>query len=324
MSFKVLIPRTVTPEGIEYLKVNGCEVDAREEMSTEELKTVIKDYDAVLLRTDIMDEETILNAERLKVIARHGVGYDNVNIDAATAKGVYVAYTPSANINSVAEHVTGLILAVSRQIVKVDNAVRDGNFGIRNASLGTELKGKTLGIIGLGNIGKLVARKCALGFDMKVMAYDPYAEPPEEAYITKTDDIDELIKQTDFISLHLPYNKALHHFINQEKLDLMKPTAFLINAARGGLVDEMALAKALRNKTIAGAALDVFEQEPVPASHPLLELENLVVTPHLAALTKEAMSAMSLDCAKEIVRVKNHEEPLMWVNKVQMNKANQV
>lgn len=320
MAFKVLIPRKVTPEGIEYMLAQGCEVDTKEEMSAAELKAVIKEYDAVLLRTDVMDEETIRNAKNLKIIARHGVGFDNIDIEAASDNGVYVTYTPSANINSVAEHVTGLLLAVSRQIVKVDKAVRQGNFGVRDTSTGTELKGKTLGIIGLGNIGKLVARKCAIGFDMNVIAYDPYAKPPEEEYISKTENIDDLLQQADFVSLHLPYNRALHHFINEEKLNLMKPEAFLINAARGGLVDETALYKMLAEKKIAGAALDVFEQEPVSADHPLLELDNLVVTPHIAALTQEAMITMSLACAKEIVRVKNNEEPLMWINKEQMKK----
>lgn len=315
MEFKVLIPRTVATEGIDYLKANGCEVDVRSEMNAEELTDVIKNYDAILLRTDVLDEKLIQRADRLKIIARHGVGFDNIDIEAASAKGIYVSYTPAANINSVAEHVTGLMLAISRQIVKTDRAIREGQYGVRDTAYGIELKNKVLGIIGLGNIGKLVAKKCAHGFDMRVIAYDPYATPPEESYITKVESLDELLRQADFISLHLPYNQALHHLINQEKLRLMKPSAFLINAARGGLVDEAALAEALRTKSLAGAALDVFEQEPVLAEHPLLELNNVIVTPHLAALTTEAMSTMSLDCAKEIVRVKNHQEPLVWLNK---------
>lgn len=320
MNFKVLIPRTVAPEGIDYLKAHNCEVDVREEMTAEDLKAAIINYDAVLLRTDVMNAEVIQNADRLKVIARHGVGFDNIDIDAATAKGIYVTYTPTANINSVAEHTVGLLLAISRQLVKVDNALRQSNFNVRNSSLGTELQGKVLGIIGLGNIGKLVAKKCALGFDMKVIAYDPFAKAPEEEYIFKENQLEELIRQSDFISLHLPYNKALHHLMDEEKLGLMKPTAYLINAARGGLIDEAALAEVLRNRKIAGAALDVFEQEPVSANHPLLKLDNLIATPHLAALTNEAMETMSLDCAKEIVRIKNSEQPLMWINKQQMQR----
>ena len=218
-----------------------------------------------MLRTDILDEKIIGLADRLKIIARYEVGFDNIDTEAAAAKEIYVSHTPAANINSVAEHVTGLILAISRQTVKVDTAIRQGNFGVRDAAYGMKLKGK-------------------------------------------------MLEQADFISLHLPYDKALHHFINQEKLGLMKPTAFLINAARGGLVDEVALTEALNNKSIVGAALDVFEQEPVPAGYSLLKLDNLIVTPHLATLTKEAMSTMSLDCAKEIVRVKNQQEPLVWLN----------
>ncbi|WP_223636659.1 hydroxyacid dehydrogenase [Planococcus sp. 4-30] len=321
MAFKVLVPRTVASEGIDYLKENGCEVDVREEMSAEELESAIKDCDAVLLRTDTLDEKMIRQADRLKIIARHGVGFDNIDIEAASAKGIYVSYTPAANINSVAEHVTGLILAISRQTIKVDKAVRRGDFEVRDTSYGTELKGKVLGIIGLGNIGKLVAKKCAFGLEMRVIAYDPYAKLPEETYISKVEDIEELMRKSDFISLHLPYNKALHHFIDQEKLGLMKPSAFLINAARGGLVDEAALAEVLRDNWIAGAALDVFEQEPVPADHPLLKLDNLIATPHIAALTQEAMTTMSLDCAKEIVRIKNQMEPFVWLNEKQMKKV---
>lgn len=323
MGFRVLIPRTVAREGIEYLKEHGCEVEVRSQMTSQEIKEKIKNYDALFLRTDVIDEAVIKQADRLKIIARYGVGLDNVDIEAATAHGIYVTYTPTANMNAVAEHVVGLLLSISRQIVKVDKAVRKGNFGIRDTSYGTELKGKKLGIIGLGNIGRMVARKCTFGFDMRVVAYDPYATTPQEEYITKVDSLEELLQRADYISLHLPYNKSLHHIIDQGKMNMMKPTAFLINAARGGLVDEVALAKALKNKTIAGAAIDVFENEPTPPDHPLWELDNAIVTPHIAALTAESMSNMSLECAKEIVRVKNNEKPLVWFNKEQMANVGQ-
>lgn len=321
LNFKVLIPKEIANDGIEYLASQGCEVDAPSEMNAAELKAVINDYDAVLLRTDVMDKEVLNDADRLKIIARHGVGLDNVDIETATNLGIYVTNTPTANINAVAEHVIGMILSISRQIVKVDSSVRKGDFDIRNTSLGSEVKGKVLGIVGLGNIGKLVAQKCVLGLDMKVIAYDPYAQSPIEEYISMEDCLEELIKQSDYISLHLPFNESLHHILDEEKIGWMKPTAYLINAARGGLIDEEALEDALTNKTIAGAALDVFEHEPAPLDHPLWELDNVIVTPHIAALTAEAMRIMSLECAKEIVRIKNNEEPLMWVNKKQMNKV---
>ncbi|MEI4769776.1 hydroxyacid dehydrogenase [Psychrobacillus sp. FJAT-51614] len=321
MEFKVLIPREIATEGIAYLEEHGCEVFAPTEMSASELKEAIPHYDAVLLRTDVMNKEVINIADRLKIIARYGVGLDNVDIEAATNRGIYVTYTPTANINSVSEHVIGLILSISRQIVKVDHALRNGDFNIRNNSNGTELKGKVLGIVGMGNIGKLVAHKCYHGFEMKVIAYDPYAQSPIEEYITMEDSLEELIKKADYISLHLPYNEYLHHIIDKEKIGLMKPTAFLINAARGGLIDEEALAVALRKKIISGAAIDVFEHEPAPSNHPLWEFDNVIVTPHIAALTNEAMSAMSLECAKEIVRIKNNKEPLTWVNKKQMTRV---
>ena len=318
MKFSVLVPRKIAQAGIDYLENNGCTVDVQQEMTTDELKGSIQHYDAVVLRTNIINSEIIANATKLKIIARYGVGLDNIDIEAATNRGIYVTNTPTANINSVAEHVVGLILSISRQINKVDRAVREGDFSIRNSLPGTELKGKILGILGLGNIGKLVAEKCALGFGMRVIAYDPYIDQPMIDYISIENDLERLIKQADFISLHLPYNTSNHHLFNKEKIGWIKRSAFLINAARGGLVDEEVLATSLKEKSIAGAALDVFEQEPPCLNHSLWELDNIIVTPHIAALTNEAMNEMSLDCAKEIIRIKNKEKPHFWVNKQEM------
>lgn len=317
VKFKVLLPQPIAEEGIIFLQKSGCEIVTPEGIDELALIAAIKDCDAVLLRTIKLSQEVIESANKLKIIARHGIGLDNVDIKAASKKGIYVCNAPTANINSVAEHVIGLMIAVSHYITAADNALRKGDFASRNYFIGNELKGKTVGLLGFGNIGKLVAEKCALGMGMKVIAFDPYAEKKQKDYIKMADSVEELCASSDYLSIHTPYLPELHHIIDAEKLKLMKPQAYLINAARGGLVDEEALYQALSTKAIAGAALDCFEKEPPSAEHPLWSLENIVVTPHMAAHTKEAMVRMAMVPAEEIVRIKNGKEPINWVNKSQ-------
>lgn len=314
-TFKVLIPQPIAKEGMELLRSNGCEIIIPDPSSPKSLIDLSKDCDAILVRTAKVTRELIESANKLKIIARHGVGLDNVDIEAASENDIFVSNTPAANINSVAEHVLGMMLSISRQIVKADNAIRKGEFEVRNIYIGTELKGKTIGLIGLGNIGKLVAEKCALGFGMKVLAYDPYIKSLDQDYIRLTETIEEIMSESDFVSLHVPYNKRLHHLISEDLLLKMKPEAYIVNAARGGLIDEKALYSILADKKIAGAALDCFEEEPTPLKHPFWQLDNVVVTPHMAAHTKESMVRMAVDPAKEIIRVKNNLEPLICVNR---------
>lgn len=313
-NFKVLIPQPIAEEGMELLRQNGCELIVADNTSEERLVELVKDCSAILVRTASITRRIIESANKLEIIARHGVGLDNVDIDAASENNVFVSNAPSANINSVAEHVVGMMLAVSRHIVKADNALRQGKFEVRNIYIGSELKEKTLGLVGLGNIGKLVAEKCALGFGMKVIAYDPYVKNIEQPYIELVPTLEEMMAQSDFISLHVPYNRALHHLINKELLEKMKPSAYIVNAARGGLIDEEALYRLLSDKKIAGAALDCFEEEPTPLEHPFWGLDNVVVTPHMAAHTEEAMIKMAVDPANEIIRVKNNLDPVVCVN----------
>ncbi|MDG5787226.1 hydroxyacid dehydrogenase [Evansella sp. AB-P1] len=314
-SFKVLVPQPIAKEGIDYLEENGCEAIVPDKYDSETLIERVKDCHAILVRTAEINRDIIEKGKELQIIARHGVGLDNVDIQAATENNIFVCNAPAANINSVAEHVVGLMLAVSHQIVKGDHAVREGDYQARNRYIGSELSSKTLGLIGLGNIGKLVAKKCALGFDMNVVAYDPFIKKVDENYITLEPSLEKLVSQADFLSLHVPYVPELHHVINREMFEKMKETSFLINAARGGLVDEQALYEALASNKIAGAALDCFEQEPTPMDHPLWKLDNVVLTPHMAAHTEEAMIRMAMDPAKEIVRVKNKQEPIVCVNR---------
>ena len=317
-SFKVLIPQAIDHRGIEVLEQGDCEVILPDAYDEATLKKVIGNCDAVLVRTAKISKELIENATKLKIIARHGVGLDNVDIQAASERNIYVCNAPSANINSVAEHVVGLMLGISHQIVRADKALRRDEFHVRNTYIGTEVRGKTLGLIGLGNIGRLVAEKCALGLGMKVIAFDPYIKESGKEYIELVESIDELMAESDFVSLHVPYSPKLHHFISKELLEKMKPSAFFINAARGGLVDEKALYHLLSTKKIAGAGLDCFEEEPTPANHPFWSLENVIVTPHMAAHSQEAMIAMAVDPANEILRVKNNQKPLNCVNLSQL------
>lgn len=317
--FKVLLPQSVAKEGIHYLEDAGCEIIRPGGIEEQELMQAVKGCDAILIRTAKISRAVIESADKLKVIARHGVGLDNVDIEAASEKGIYVCNAPTANINSVAEHVVGLMLSVSHFLTAADKALRQGDFQARNRLIGNELLDKTVGLIGCGNIGRLVAQKCALGMGMKVITYDPHAGKLDQDYIEKVDSMEELLKQADYVSLHVPYLPELHHVIDAEKLKMMKPSAYLINAARGGLVDEEALIQTMNANLIAGAALDCFEEEPPPADHPFWQMENVVVTPHMAAHSKEAMVRMALTPAEEIVRVKNGQEPKVWVNRGQIH-----
>ncbi|WP_077622517.1 hydroxyacid dehydrogenase [Sediminibacillus massiliensis] len=313
--FKVLLPQPVAEEGIRCLQAAGCEAVHADGTDEHTLIKAVQDCDAILVRTARITRQIIESADKLKVIARHGVGLDNVNIAAASERGIYVCNAPTANIHSVAEHVLGLMIAVSHFIPAADKALRRGDFATRNYFIGNELLGKTVGLIGCGNIGKLVAQKCALGLGMKVIAFDPNINRPEQDFIEMVSTVEEVLRRADYVSLHLPYSPELHHFIHTYKLKLMKSSAYLINAARGGLVDEQALYDALVSKSLAGAALDCFEKEPPLPNHPLWELENVVVTPHMAAHTKEAMIRMAMIPAEEIIRVKNGKQPNVWINR---------
>ncbi|MFM1652537.1 hydroxyacid dehydrogenase [Brevibacillus sp. B_LB10_24] len=312
---RVLIVQPIAQEGTELLINAGMEVMFAENASHETLCKYIVDCDAMLVRTAPISRELMEKGTKLRVIAKHGIGTDNIDVEFANEKGIYVCNAPNSNTNSVAEHTVGLILSLAHNINRADKAVRQGHYEARYTFIGTELKGRTLGLIGFGNIGKLVAKKCFDGFGMQIVVYDPYAKNKEDFRdVQFVDKVDELYKESDFISLHLPYLASLHHFINEESFSKMKKSAFLINCARGGLVDEKALYKALTEGEIAGAALDVFEEEPTPVKHPLWQCDQVVVTPHMAAHSKEALVNMATGAAEEIIRVLHGDKPRHCVN----------
>jgi len=272
-------------------------------------------FEALLVRGTIIDRKLIENLPYLKIIARSGVGVDNIDVKIATEKNIYVCNVPDANFISVAEHVIGLIITLSHQIIRANSALSLGEFNVRHLYMGRELRSKTIGIIGYGRIGQLVAKKCIEGLEMNVLVYDPYINKSEVGnHINLVESVNDLLTNSDFISLHLPYTPSLHHFINSKAIKEMKKTAYLINCARGGLVDENALAYAIENGEIAGAGIDVFEQEPPSKNNRLLNLDEVIVTPHIAASTKESLALMAIGAAKEINRVLSGKKPKSNVN----------
>lgn len=256
----------------------------------------MKDAEAVLLSTAYqMTADVINDAGKLKVISRTGVGVDNVDVKAATAKGVLVLNTPEANSISVAEHTLALIIAISKQLIMYDSELRGGNFKIRRTNRSVDIDGKTLGLIGCGRIGRFTAAKCKAAFNMQVIGYDPYIK--ELPGITLYESIEEVFRRADYISLHIPLTDETRNLVGEKLLSVMKPTAFIINTARGGIIDEAALAKALGENSVAGAALDVLESEPPQMDNPLMPLKNVILTPHSAALTKECSARVAHEAA---------------------------
>lgn len=274
----------------------------------------IKDAEAILLSTAYkMTREVIDNAKNLKVISRTGAGVDNVDVEAASEKGILVLNTPTANSISVAEHTITLILAITKQIIMYDSNLRDGNFKIRRSGKTRDIDGKTLGLIGCGRIGQFVANKCKAAFGMEVIGYDPYIK--ELPGILIYEDIEEVFKRADYISLHLPLTSETKNLVGERLLGLMKPTSYLVNTARGGIVDEYALAEKLKNEEIAGAALDVFETEPPGMDNPLLQLKNVILTPHSAALSKECYDRVAYEATLGIADYLKGNTPKFIVNK---------
>lgn len=301
MATRVLIPQPILPAGYEYLRKHGYEAVDGRGFTEEDIITDIRDCDALIVRTARITRQIFDAAPKLKILARHGAGYDGVDLAAAREHGVLVCTAGGANAISVAELTIFYMLYCSRNFKKVQNLYLQD---YRQAKMGvpkTELEGKTLGLVGLGNIGKLVAQKAALGFDMTVLAYDPFAKGaglPD--YIRMVEDRDEIFKRSDYVSLHVPATTETVHSVSDREFGLMKPTAYLINAARGSIVDEAALYRALQEEKIAGAGLDVLEQEPIDPSNPLVAMDNVLTAPHIGGATKEASSRSSEACAQAI------------------------
>jgi len=274
-----------------------------------------KEIDGIIIRANGKVTRRIIEAAPgLKVIGRHGVGVENVDLEAATERGIWVVNTPDANDISVAEHFFGVALMFSKMLKKGDLALREGRWEARYQYIGKELHRKTLGILGFGRIGKAVGRIGYKGFDMKVLYYDAlrYEEVEKEIEAVKAN-LEEVMSGSDFISINLPMLPATKGLIGEREFGMMKPTAYILNLARGPIWDEKALFQILKEGKIAGAASDVFEVEPASKDHFLLKLENFIATPHMAAHTEEALKRMSL-VAEDVIRVLEGKTPLHPVN----------
>jgi len=299
---KILVSDSLSEEGLKILReIKEFEVDVKTSLKPEQLKEIVKDYDALLVRSATKVTKDIIDAaSKLKVIGRAGVGLDNVDLDAATQKGIIVMNTPGGNTISTAEHAFSMILSLSRSIPQASASTKSGEWK-RSKFMGVELYAKVLGIVGFGRIGKEVAKR-ALSFGMRVLAYDPFlSRDVAESLGIEVVELEELFQQADYITVHTPMTDETRHMISDKQFAAMKKGVRIINCARGGIIDEVALVKAVKEGKVAGAALDVFEKEPITPDNELLKLDNVIVTPHLGASTEEAQVNVAIEVA-EIVR----------------------
>lgn len=315
---KIFVTRKIPESGIELLRKEGFDVEVSDfdgVLSREKLLEKVKGADAILsLLTDKIDGEVMDASDgQLKVIANYAVGYDNLNLEDAKKRNIVLTNTPEVLSETVAEHTFALLLAVAHRIVESDQYFRDGKYvgWAPLLLLGQDVSHKTLGVVGLGRIGSLVAKHAHKGFEMKVLYYDIKRNEDFEKEFNAEfrENVEDILKESDFVSLHVPLLPSTKHLMNEERLKMMKKSAYLINTSRGPIVDENALVKALKEGWIRGAALDVYENEPKPALG-LTDLPNAILTPHIASATEETRSKMSELAAKNIIAVLKGEKPL--------------
>ena len=313
LSKRVLLPQTIEPEAAGLLEKAGCEIVLSPSTEATTVTPLLKGVRAIILRTGLkITPQLLSHADNLDIIARTGAGLDNVDLAATTHKGIIVTSNLGVNTSSVVEHVLALMLALSKQLPVLDKAVRSENFSIRYQYLPKDLKNKTLGVLGFGRIGSEIGRICHQLFPMRIIAHDPYLpDDAKRSYAKWVDftDKNDLFARADIVSIHMPLTKDTRHAVGARELSLMKPGAFLINTSRGAVVDESALIKTLGARKIAGAGLDVFEKEPVNKDNPLLNLDNVILTAHTAALTTECVVSMAVEAAKCVLSVFSGKTP---------------
>ena len=324
MAFKVLLTERVSKVGMDML-AEKAEVVVAPSPADADLLPLIADADGMLIRSTDLGAAMLEAGKRLKVVGRHGIGVDSIDLKAATRLGIMVVNTPGANTNAVAEHALWAIMHCARNFNRVEAAFRAGKFCVAGSLPGLvqkmgfttlELKGKTLGLVGMGRIARRLAEITGKCLQMQVRSYDPLV--PDEAFaslgVQRARSLDETLIGADFVSLHVPHMPETHHLIGKRELALLKKSACLINSSRGGIVDEAALYEALKEKRIAGAALDVFEQEPPSRDLPFFGLDNVLVTPHMAAMTDLALINMSQDVATGILDALEGRRPQYLAN----------
>ncbi len=314
MSKKIFIPQPISVEGEKFLISKGYTIyRGSGEIDKESLKADIKDADAFILRTIKIDKEILEHGTKLKIVARHGAGHDNLDSDACKELGIVPTYSPLSTGLSVAEFAITSILSLAKNIKMFEKELRDDNFEYKFSNKGVDVAGKTLGIIGLGNIGSIVAKKAHFGLDMKVIAYvKSKLDVPEYVEIVTWE---ELFKRSDFVTIHVPGGIANENLIGIEEFSQMKKSAYLINASRGKVMNEEDFIFAIKNKEIKGAVIDVFEIEPPDISGEMFELDNVVLTPHIGSNTDECMIRIAMDCATDVHRVLSGENPLYPIMK---------
>ena len=313
-SYHVLLcGNVIAPEGVALLEPVATLAQVGDYCTEAERIEAARDADAMLVRTGAVTRALLEACPRLKIVSRHGVGYDAVDVPACTDHGVLVTITPNANATAVSEHALALMLACARKVTQADALLKQGKWA-REPFVGIELSGRTLGLVGLGRVGSKVAH-LAQGFGMTVLAADPYTAPERAAAAgVMLMPLEEMLPQSDFVSVHAPLTPDTHHIIGARTLPLFKHTAILVNTARGPLVDPAALAEALQAGRLAAAGIDVFEQEPFAADDPLHGLPNVVATPHVAGNTQESLVNLAVDAAKNILAVFAGQMPDGLVN----------
>ncbi len=319
-NFKILLYEDMHETGKALLS-EKAEIFFARSLEEDSLVKEVKEVSGIIIRANgKVTRKMMVSAPKLKVIGRHGVGVENIDLEAATENGIWVVNTPDANDISVAEHFFGLAIILSKMLKKADIALREGRWGARYEYTGNELHGKTIGILGFGRIGRAVGRIGHRGFDMKVLYYDAlrYEETEKELKAMKVS-LEEVLSESDYVSINLPMLPETKGLLGEREFGLMKPSAFIINLARGPIWDEKALYKVLKENKIAGAGSDVYEVEPAAKGHPLFDLENFVGTPHMAAHTEEALRRMSL-VAEDVIRVLEGKAPVHPVNQLRLKR----
>jgi D-3-phosphoglycerate dehydrogenase len=300
---KVLVAEPISEEAVKAMVKAGIEVDFKTGLGKDELLNIIENYEGIVVRSQTkVTREVIERAKKLKIIGRAGVGVDNIDIEAATQRGIVVVNAPGGNTISTAEHAIALIFAAARKIPQAYVSVKEGKWE-RKKFMGVELRGKTLGVVGLGRIGYEVAKRCK-ALEMNVIAYDPYIpkERADNIGVTLVD-FETLLKMSDVITVHVPRTKETLGLIGEREFSMMKDGVIIVNAARGGIIDEKALFEAIKSGKVYAAALDVYEKEPPDPEDPLIRLENVITTPHIAASTREAQLNVGMIIAEDIINM---------------------
>ncbi|MGE4283152.1 MAG: hydroxyacid dehydrogenase [Clostridia bacterium] len=310
MAYTILIPEKVADEGLEYLRNKGYKIKMGRGLDKETLIEDLQDCDGVIIRVAVIDEEVFTSCPRLKVVSKHGVGVDSIDLNAAGKYGRRVVNVPNANTLSVGEQTMALIISCAKRLPFMCAQYKSGNYNIKDTILTNEISGKTLGLVGFGRIGATVAKMAKYGFSMNTIAYDPYI-PKDKKFneAVLVDSWEQLFCESDFVSVHMPATKETEKIIGEREFKLMKKSAFIINAARGKIIDEEALIHALKHNEIMGAGLDVSNPEPAHMSNPLFQMDNVIMTPHNAACTQEAMVRMAVGAAMGLDEVLSGKEP---------------